>query len=111
MLACGGSDNCNARGPSADLRGCDLTGAYLSSSNLEGANLSGADLTGAFLIRANLTNANLSGADLTGADLAETNLTSANLTGADLSGALWSNTARWFNTTCPNGTVQSTPCQ
>ena len=86
----------------ADLRGADLTRAYLSGADLTRANLSGADLRGANLTRAdlsdanlrdadlrcaNLTRANLSGADLRVANLRVANLSDANLTRADLTGA------------------------
>ena len=63
----------------ANLRGADLSGAYLRGANLIDANLRGAYLSGANLSGANLRGANLSGADLSGADLR-----GANLSGADL---------------------------
>lgn len=81
----------------ADLRGANLSGAYLSDASLSGADLFGAylsdatltdsNLTGAYLIGSNLHDADLSGADLSGADLYGANLTGADLTGADLRGA------------------------
>jgi hypothetical protein len=66
----------------ADLRGANLSGAYL-----RGADLSGAYLSGAYLSVANLSGAYLSGAYLSGADLSGANLSGAYLRGADLSGA------------------------
>jgi uncharacterized protein YjbI with pentapeptide repeats len=81
----------------ANLRGADLTGAFLTRANLgrvdlAGANLGRAFLTGAFLTGANLRGANLgrvdlTGANLAGADLTEADLSRAFLTGADLTGA------------------------
>lgn len=66
---------------------CDLSGAGLVLSNLEGSKLSGANLIRANLSRANLIGADLSGANLSGASLYGANLTGANLKGANLSGA------------------------
>ena len=66
----------------ADLRGANLSGAYLRGADLRGANLSGAYLRGA-----NLRGAYLSGASLSGADLRGANLRGANLRGASLIGA------------------------
>ena len=50
----------------ADLRGADLSGAYLRDADLSGADLSGAYLSGAYL-----RDAYLSGADLSGAPIIE----------------------------------------
>ncbi len=69
-----------------DLKGVDLSYAYLRGTNLRGANLSEANLIRANLIRANLTHANLSGVDLSRAYLRDTNLKGADLSGANLSG-------------------------
>jgi len=91
----------------ANLRGADLSLAYLSKADLSQtslvgadlriANLSEADLSGTGLPRANLSDANLSEADLSGAYLKEAhlleailtnvNLIEANLLEANLSGA------------------------
>lgn len=73
------TDLCNE-----DLRGLDLTNAYLGSINLSGADLRGADLTYADLAFANLSEAELSKAILNGTDLRDVNLISANLTDTDL---------------------------
>jgi uncharacterized protein YjbI with pentapeptide repeats len=67
-----------------DLRGVDLTnawlcGADLSGANLEGAVLLGADLTEACLQRANLKNADLRYCCFMKADLRETNLEGAQM--------------------------------
>ena len=75
-----------------ELKGKNLTSAFLSSEKLENADFTGANLTGAKLTGATLTNANFTNADLTSVVLAETlsssgSLTVANLTGADLTGA------------------------
>ena len=79
-------------GAQADLRGADLSGAFLDQANLSGADLRGANLSGADLSGANLIGADLRGADLSGANLSDANLSDANLSGAslyeaDLSGA------------------------
>jgi hypothetical protein len=80
--------------PRADLRGANLSGAYLRRANLSGAylrradlrgaDLRGADLSGADLRRADLRGADLSDADLSDANLSDTDLRIANLSGADL---------------------------
>jgi len=84
-------------GVRANLNGADLSGAYLSRTNLcwanlskaylYGANLREANLSGASLSRANLCWASLSGAYLYGANLYRADLSGADLIGADLSGA------------------------
>jgi len=68
--------------PVVDLRGADLSTAYLIFANLERVNLEGADLR-----RSNLRVANLEGANLNSANLGGADLTAANLESADLSGA------------------------
>ena len=112
--------DCTVRGPSADLRGCDLAAEDLGGANLINANLEGVNLDGANLEGAQLTGANLAGANLTGASMSRANLVRANLTGADLTGAqltgadvLGANLhgVTWSSTTCPNGRTQDTPCQ
>jgi hypothetical protein len=57
-----------------NLRGADLSGAYLRDADLSGADLSDADLSDA-----DLSGADLSDADLSGADLSDANLSKANL--------------------------------
>ena len=71
----------------ADLRGADLSGAYLHGADLRGAYLSGAYLHGAYLRGADLRGAYLSGAYLSGADLRGADLSGADLSGAYLRGA------------------------
>jgi uncharacterized protein YjbI with pentapeptide repeats len=81
----------------AELKGADLSKAFLSGINLSQAdlrwaNLSEADLSGASLRRANLQGANLSratarGTELQQADLRGADLKNANFIGADLRGA------------------------
>ena len=107
-------DCSTAPAPEANLSGCDLSGILEPFGvNLSGANLSGADLSYNHVHEIDMRNADLTGANLSffalhGGDLSGANLTDADLTGADLmvdlTGAIWS------NTTCPNGVVQSTPC-
>jgi len=84
-----------------DLRGCDLTDANLNQcrpggklagakffrAKLRKATLTQADLRGADLRKADLQLAALWGADLRHADLTGANLAGANLTGANLAGA------------------------
>jgi uncharacterized protein YjbI with pentapeptide repeats len=68
----------------SDLRGANLSWAYLSRADLNGADLSGANLSNAYLIDADLRLANLSGANLNRANLTETNLSGADLSEANL---------------------------
>ena len=80
-----------------DCSDCDLSSAFLSRADLNGANLrkaklsdadlSRANLIGAYLSYANLSGANLSDANLGGAILRGAYLSRANLRDADLSGA------------------------
>ena len=63
---------------------CNLSGAALAQSNLEGADLSGADL---------------SKIDLTGANLTGVNLTNANIT-----------RVKFCKTTMPDGTTNNSGC-
>ena len=94
-----------------DGRGRDLFGADLSGAELRNAALEGADLSAADLSNANLRQARLRDADLIDADLSGAVLTFADLRYADLSGALHLNRtldadqARWFRTTCPDGSM------
>ncbi len=71
----------------AHLFGADLSGAHLSGANLDSAYLSTADLSAADLHRAYLRLADLGGAILFGADLSEANLTAADLHQAYLDNA------------------------
>ena len=90
---------------SADLSDANLSDAYLRSADLSDANLSDADLRGANLRGANLRGANLRGANLSdaylrSADLSDAYLSDADLRGANLSGANTTNTklpiySRW----------------
>ena len=107
----------NLTGAKADLSGATLVDVNLTGANLTGANLIGTTMTGATLRSTNLLSASLddvnlgganlkaavlAGADLTNANLTEADLTGANLTGTNLKGAIWE------NTTCPDGTMNST---
>jgi len=86
----------------ADLRGADLSQAYLHGVDLHAADLSGAKLTdtdlsggnlcGAYLRSADLYDADLSGALLADADLSGACLRYADLEGANLSGTILSGT-------------------
>jgi hypothetical protein len=70
-----------------DLRGADLSEAYLRGADLYKADLSGTDLSEADLRGADLYKADLSGTDLSEADLSEADLREADLSGASLRGA------------------------
>ena len=70
----------------ANLKGADMRYADLSRANLKGADLSGVDLSRAILRYADLTGANLSGANLSGANLRWADLSGADLKGVDLRG-------------------------
>lgn len=90
-----------------DWRGCDLSRAILSNSelidaDLRGANLSGANLSGADLTGANLMGANLFRANLTNANLFDANLNDARLSVADMRNATWSD-----GRTCAEGSIGS----
>lgn len=71
----------------ANLVGFDALGANMDRSNLEGANLANAHLTGVYLEGARLASANLANAYLKRAKLMCANLGSANMNGADLRAA------------------------
>jgi uncharacterized protein YjbI with pentapeptide repeats len=79
---------------SGDFSGANLSGVGIWKSSLRG-NFTGADLTNVFVVwfdgdlHGNFTNADLTGSNITGEDSID---------------------STWFNTTCPNGIVQSTPC-
>jgi uncharacterized protein YjbI with pentapeptide repeats len=92
-----------ARMSGADLRGADLSDAYLGpdeprgsmtitprtdllAANLSDSKLCRANLVAVILSFANLRNADLSDADLSNADLSKADLTGANLQGANLTG-------------------------
>jgi uncharacterized protein YjbI with pentapeptide repeats len=87
-----------------------LVGRSLSDCDLTGVDLTEATLVYTDLVDADLTNADLRGADLTNADLTRADLSNANLTDAILRNAELGG-VKWSNTKCPNGSVQSTPCQ
>jgi uncharacterized protein YjbI with pentapeptide repeats len=103
-----------------DLRGADLSSAFLNGArfgnvDLRGANLRAAtmqglvfrnaNLQGADLREADLRDANLSGADLRGADLRGANLRRANLSGADLRGSDLREAKVWLSTPPPSGNM------
>ena len=67
----------------ADLRGADISFAYLKGVNLIRANLSCADLRDANLRNANIRNADLTHAYFGNTDFRDTNLRGANLRDAD----------------------------
>jgi hypothetical protein len=68
----------------ANLRGANLSEAFLLVANLSGTDLRGADLSKAILDGADLSETTLVGADLRGANLRETKLSGADLRGAGL---------------------------
>lgn len=70
-----------------DLRGIDLSRAYLYDIDLTGSLLIGVNLSRACLIGANLAGADLGGANLRGAYLSAANLSGANLSYAELADA------------------------
>jgi uncharacterized protein YjbI with pentapeptide repeats len=76
----------SGEGAGRDLRGYDLSYAYLFEVNLSDAQLQDANLMGAYLVLANLEKADLSDVNLKGADLRGANLNDANLTNANLKG-------------------------
>ena len=109
----------NANLGAAYLGNADLSGADLLRVNLTGfASLRGADLTGARLTRAVLGGADLSDARLDRTELKHVDLRHVDLRGASLSGArgldkaIQADMARWFETTCPDGSmnVGTQPC-
>ena len=73
-----------------DLRGADLSGAYLHSASLRGSDLSGATLEWATLIGADFRDATLSGASVARADLRWACLRGADLTEVDFDEAILS---------------------
>lgn len=85
-----------------DCPGCDLSDAKLGGVNAELGDLKGADLTRAYMYKAILRGANLTGALLNNTDLSGADLRNAR--GADLSGAITTNMTR-----CPDGTAG--PCK
>jgi len=96
LLALGSCERCDLSG--ANLRGADLSGAWLREANLNKADLQGAKLSDAWLFQANLTEANLAGADLSKAELTGADLQGANLKGANLFKAkLWGADLRGAN--------------
>ncbi len=102
-----------------DLRDADLATAEFSWSVLSG-NAAGANLSEAVFDRADVIGADLTGADLSGATFTAVNFDGVDFTNANLTGALFLsdpvdgpnvfNNVTWSNTTCPDGTVRSTPC-
>ena len=76
-----------------------LRGTALEDAILDGTDFVDNDMTGSHLDRARFTGGRLRGVNLTDATL-----NGVDLTGVDLTGAIWS------NTTCPDGSVQSTEC-
>jgi hypothetical protein len=112
---------CNLFSFHADYSDANLSGANMVFDIIDGDNFTNANLSGAnmqFVLNgaapANFTNANLTGADIRDADLVSSNFTNANLSGVDFSnsfgiGATGLSTALYNNTTCPDGTVVSSP--
>ena len=91
----------------------DLSDANLSYADLSDADLRHADLRRADLRYADLRDADLRYADLSDADLSGANLMRANLSDAlDLNQTIYPDRAFWFQTTCPDGSMNpgSQPC-
>ena len=88
--------------------------AHFSFSKLTGVNMTGAKATGVFLTYlsmygailtgAKMRSASFTGADMTGVDLSYADLSGASFLPESVSGVIW------YQTTCPNGTVQNTAC-
>jgi hypothetical protein len=94
---------------SAATADCNLSDYPLikGALTLKNANLSGCYLPGANLSSANATNANLTGTYLGGASFSSANLSQANLTRAVLTHANIAGVT-WNQTTCPDGTNSNT---
>lgn len=95
-----------------DLRGIDLSRAYLYDIDLTNSILIGVTLSRACLIGADLTGADLGGANLRGAYLSEANLSGANLSYAELTDAQLSNAnlqGANLSGTCLASKVQAVP--
>jgi Pentapeptide repeats (8 copies) len=106
----------NANFSEANLSGANFISGIIDGDNFTNANLAGASFIGVLngAAPANFTNANLTGANFAGALLASSNFTNANLSGVNFSGVAGSgatglSTALYNNTTCPDGTVVSSP--
>ena len=81
------AQDCTYVGTYANLQGCDLSGANLSSQDLDSADLEGTNLTDANLNGANLAVADLTDAVLNGTNLSSTFFNQTNLTGESFAGA------------------------
>lgn len=97
------------------IRGVDLHGSNMQTSNFKGSDLREVDFTGAILIRADFSDTDLSRANFTGADLSGAKLTDANLTGTNLTGAKLKESqlkrTRLCKTILPDGTKDDSSCE
>jgi hypothetical protein len=88
-----------------DLRGVDLTNAWLRGADLSGANLEGAILLGADLTEACLRNANLRNADARYCDFTRADLREANLENIDVYPSQFFKTHFWGAQMTPGSDV------
>jgi uncharacterized protein YjbI with pentapeptide repeats len=98
----------------ASFRGANLTGLFFDQGWSQNTDFTGANLGTAYVSSTNLSGSDFTDADLRGATLSVVNLTGADLSGANLQGATLSSvtglaTATYDNTTCPNGSVVTSP--
>jgi uncharacterized protein YjbI with pentapeptide repeats len=94
----------------ANLSRANLTGADLTGANMAGANLANADLFETNFSNTSLSTANMTGADMTMAELSGVNLEWANLHKANLADVRNLDTAKFCNTTMPDGTLNNRDC-
>lgn len=102
-----------------DLRGANFTGARFELEGQPFGDASGATFDGA-VFSTEVRDTNFEGASFVGMRSEGTNWINVNFSEADFTAAAFvagpfgaPNTftnVTWFNTTCPNGVVQSTPC-
>lgn len=91
------------------LQLANLTDTVIDTSTLRGTALEGAILDGTDFVDNDMSGSHLDNARFTYGRLRGVNLTDATLNGIDLTDVDLTD-AIWSNTTCPNGTVQSTQC-
>jgi hypothetical protein len=107
----GGSGAAGANFSFADLSGAQLQYADFIGAQMRGVKLNGANLYRAKLMSADLTMAQLIGANLEYADVTNAKFTLADLTGANIFATRGLTAARWFSTTCPDGSKSNKACE